>query len=488
MRRPVEFPRRDRRRSRGSEDDETADRGFGRIRIVGSLDEATIWSTGRGFAAGDLRRPGGSPPSDLRGVFATAESDDSGRWRLTRDALGIGKLFWCSGDDGTLLVASRPRRLIDAGCPFGEIRALPPGAAFDIDPRRRTVERLELGRGRLDGPGVAGCRSVDEVASEVRSVLDRFFSDLAGSARGSGIFVCLSGGLDSTGIAVLAREHFRDVVAVSFDLERPDGAGSADRRAARRVARDLGLPLMEVTVSAEGVLSLLDTVLVECIDWRDFNVHAGLVNAALAGAIHEERGGDRGDGGPLVLTGDLVNELLVDYEAETYRGRTYYRLPRLPLAAVRRFLVRGLATSHREVGVFGAWGLRTVLPYAVAADAYLALDADSLADPERKSRLARRVFGGAIPSYVYRRPKTRAQVGDPDTSRGVLALCSDRGVDREWLVRRFCRLHETDPTSLGRFIRAGRYRAGQPDPATTGRSSGPGEPQGHRSASGVRVP
>jgi 7-cyano-7-deazaguanine synthase in queuosine biosynthesis len=43
-------------------------------------------------------------------------------------------------------------------------------------------------------------------------------------------FVCLSGGLDSTGIAVLVREHFRNVVAVGFDLQRPDGRMSEDRQ------------------------------------------------------------------------------------------------------------------------------------------------------------------------------------------------------------------------------------------------------------------
>jgi len=98
-------------------------------------------------------------------------------------------------------------------------------------------------------------------------------------------FVCLSGGLDSTGIAVLVREHFRNVVAVGFDLQRPDGRMSEDRQVAERLARDLDLPLLEADVTEDRLFDMLDTVLVEGIDWRDFNVHAGLVNAVLAQAI-----------------------------------------------------------------------------------------------------------------------------------------------------------------------------------------------------------
>ena len=75
---------------------------------------------------------------------------------------------------------------------------------------------------------------------------------------------------------------------------------------------------------------MLDTVLVEGIDWRDFNVHTGLVNAVLAQAI----AGAATDGQAIVFTGDLANEFLADYESEEYRGTTYYRLPRLSPAAL----------------------------------------------------------------------------------------------------------------------------------------------------------
>jgi hypothetical protein len=73
------------------------------------------------------------------------------------------------------------------------------------------------------------------------------------------------------------------------------------------------------------------------------------------------------------------------------------------------------------------------------------------------------MFGNRIPDYVYTRPKTRAQVGDVDVGRGVLGLCLDRGIDAPALRQRFAELHRvSDPASLDRFIRAGRYRSSPP--------------------------
>src|SRR5207237_8247735 len=75
-------------------------------------------------------------------------------------------------------------------------------------------------------------------------------------------------------------------------------------------------------------LELLDTVLLEGIDWRDFNVHAGLVNAALARGIAQLHASD--SAAPVALTGDIANELLADYHAEQIGGRAFSALPPPP--------------------------------------------------------------------------------------------------------------------------------------------------------------
>jgi hypothetical protein len=258
---------------------------------------------------------------------------------------------------------------------------------------------------------------------------------------------------------MLALEHFREVLPVSFDLHRDGGPPSADRLTAERLTEHFRLPLLRVTPSADELLDGLDDVLREGIDWRDFNVHAALVNHALG----REIAAASASRDCLVLTGDLPNEYLVDYHAEELGGRTYYALPRLSPPALQAALVRGLDTSHREVGPFQAWRLPAVQVYAPAVDHYLALPDGFLAESRRKDQLSRLMFGARIPEYVYTRPKTRAQVGDVDVGRGVLGLCLARGIDAAALRRRFAELHGVgDPTALDRFIRAGRYRSSVP--------------------------
>lgn len=433
-----------------------------KLRLIGRLDHSIGWSGG-GLTDGTLADPGAPPPEQLLGAVAEVGCASNGtQCRLLRDPLGLGKLFWSTMAD-RILVAARPRRLIAEGCEFESIHAIPPGTIADLDLERGIARSSRLALENAASAEVGSAGAIARVAAGIRSRLNRFFAALADAHRASEVFVCLSGGLDSTGVALLARQFFPQMVAVSFDVQRPNGQISEDRRVAERLARDLRVPLLAVTVRADDVLEMVDTVLVEGIDWRDFNVHAGLVNACLARGIAEARTRGLPERPALVLTGDLSNEFLVDYEAETYEGRTYYRLPRLPVAAQRAALIRGLETSHREIGPFEAFGLRVVLPYAMAADRFAAIPSGFLERADRKPELVRLLFGNAIPKYVYQRRKTRAQLGDPDVSVGVLAICADHGVNEACLRRRFAELHGVrDMDALARFIRGGRYRSAIP--------------------------
>jgi asparagine synthetase B (glutamine-hydrolysing) len=425
------------------------------IRIEGELDPTSAWDGHRSYGEAPLTRE----PDDLanlRGGAAWVLGDDLTGWQVLRDPLGINKLFWARDGDGSIVFASRPRRLVDAGMRFEEVQAIPPGTVVDI----RSLNDEPTARSIVPDAWFSTDRttveSVEAVGSRIRGTLMRFLEAVRSSFRGRRIFVCLSGGLDSSGIAALACEVFPDVAAVSFDLKRTSGGPSDDRRSGERVARDLGIQCLDVTVTEDELLGRLDSVLVEGIDWRDFNVHAGLVNAALADGIADI------DQTSIVLTGDLANEFLIDYEPEWYRGSEHYRLPRLRPAALRASLVRGLDTSNRELGIFAARGLRLLQPYAVAADAFLSLGEDVLDRADRKQALGRVVFGTTVPDHVYSRHKVRAQVGSAGGG-GVLGMCLDRGIDAAWLRRRFCALHGIeDAAELDRFMRAGRYRAGIP--------------------------
>jgi asparagine synthetase B (glutamine-hydrolysing) len=431
------------------------------VRLVGTLDPNFAWDGARLYEAQDFRV--GSPvPRELRGAAVAVTREHDGGWRILRDPLGLNKLFWAESAEA-ILVAARPRKLVEAGCSFDDIRAIPRGCVLDFVPREpQPVEHSLRAEAWFSAHESAG-PSVEQIAGQIEATLRGYLTALATRYHAAPVFVCLSGGLDSSGIAVLAREHFADPVAVSFDLDRGRGAPSEDRRTAERLARDLGLAFLDVTVGEHALFEALDVVLVEGIDWRDFNVHAALVNAALASAIARAAAAYARRSPVLVLTGDLANEFLVDYQPETYRDATYYDLPALAPSALRTSLVHGLDTCHREVGVFAAWGLHVVQPYAAAVDSYLALPETFLKLEDRKPRLSRAIFGTRLPEYVYRRTKVRAQVGGPKSDGGVLAACADRGLDAVWLRRRFAELHRVgDPSRLDRFIRAGRYRAAVP--------------------------
>jgi asparagine synthetase B (glutamine-hydrolysing) len=431
------------------------------VRVVGELEATFAWDGAELYRDSDLAA-GRERPSTMRGAAASVEADAEGkRWRVVRDPLGLNKLFWAAEPDGGIVFAPRPWQLVQQGHSLDEISAVPRGLVIDLDP---AADQQPQGSSLIPETWSAASSSdgngIEAIGREIRQLLDRYLDAIAARHRAAPTFVCLSGGLDSSGITALVAEHFPDAVAVSFDLARPGGAASEDRATAARVARDLGLSLLEVTVTPDELLEPLDMVLREGIDWRDFNVHAALVNAALAKAVAGAT--DATDEHPLVFTGDLANEFLIDYHPEDYRGETYYALPRLEPLELRAFLVRGLDTSHREVGIFHALKLRLIQPYAVAVDAYLRLPASFLGLPDRKDRLCRAIFGSDVPDYVFTRPKTRAQVGD-ESQPGVLATCVDGGIDAAALRRRFAALHGgAEDRSLDRFIRAGRYRAKPP--------------------------
>jgi asparagine synthetase B (glutamine-hydrolysing) len=432
------------------------------IRVLSPLDRNVAWNGTSLYKDPDFE-VGAAPPYELRGAATSVRPGKGGSWRILRDPLGLNKLFWAYAEDGCVDMAARPRILVDAGHSFGGISAIPRGCIAEV-----TTDGKEPAADSLIPAGWFSSHrtsplGVEKAGQQIRSKLERYMAAIAVAHPSAPAFVCLSGGLDSSGIAAIAREYFPTVVAVSFDLVRPGKRASQDRVVAARLAHDLGMPLLEATVSEEELFANIDTVLVEGIDWRDFNVHAALVNAALAAAIDQALPARDPTVPVIVLTGDLANGFLVDYHPERYKAATYYQLPRLPAVALRASLVRGLDTCHGEIGVFAAWGLTVVQPYAVGADDYLALDAQLLGREDRKQRLCREVFGSLLPEYVYSRPKTRAQVGDQELGGGVLAVCVDRGFDSIWLRQRFARLHAvTEPSTLDRFIRAGRYRSAVP--------------------------
>lgn len=395
-----------------------------------------LWRRGVPCELSSLRI--GDGPVGIDGHFAGL----SEHWWV-RDAMGVHKLF-VAFRDGEIYANQFAIDLIREGFSLHEVWSVPSGSALSV--ARGWLTRIPFGA-PLEIPEVERWQDATE---RIQTSLMQTFERLKACVAGRPVYVTLSGGLDSSGIAALAAEYFDDVRAMTFAMSR-DGE-SGDLRSARLVAEHLGIALEVIQVGEEELLAGLDRAIVDGQDHRDFNLHCALVNQSLAAAIAARAPG------AFVLTGDGMNELMCDYEAVEYAGRTFYALPRLAPGALRRVLVRGLDAGDREVGVFSRLGLHTVQPYLLCASAYLCLPESFLLESDHKSSLARAVFGERIPDSVYRRPKVRAQVASEDGVRGTLAVVADAGFTGPTLMSRAASLYGCEEKELGRWIRGGMYR------------------------------
>jgi asparagine synthetase B (glutamine-hydrolysing) len=397
--------------------------------------------------------------SAVTGHFALHLRDDDDRHLLVRDPLGVNKLFYAVTPDGDVRTSNYAVDLLREGQPMTRIQSVPLGHLVRLSPSRRAFALEKYANIPFADSEVDLPHDLTAHATRIRSKLEATFRTLAQTLSGRSVYVTMSGGLDSTGIAVMARRFIGEFVGVTFRVEGGPSADLVkdDLHYARSVAQALGVPLEVVTVSRDALLSLIDSALVDGQDYRDFNVHCGLVNVALADAL-TARFGSSWTTPPAVLTGDTMNEIMADYSPVAYGAREYYGLPRVSIGRMRRILVSGLDSGDREVGVFARRGIQTIQPYALCADAYCQVPAALLTEPTAKQRLARAIFGDRIPGPIYARPKVRAQVGSSDEVGGTLAALVDQGVDAAALERRFCELHGLQPADLKAWIRGGYYR------------------------------
>lgn len=392
------------------------------------------------------------------GQFALHQVTGAETHVLARDPLGVNKLFFAIEPDGTVASSSYYIDLVRRGFPVTKVWSVPAGHVLTVAPAARELSLHRYTELGFNEQPLWDPADLQTGVALVRARLTRVFRRIASDVRGCSVYVTLSGGLDSTTIAVLVRQLIGEFTAVTFSVDDGSGNRSEDFSYATRVAAELGVPLLPVLATPDEVLSLIDTALVHGQDWRDFNVHCALVNAAIGRSVRALHASSGGSLPPVILTGDVMNELMADYAAVPYHGREYYRLPRLSPERLRRALVMGLDAGDREVGVFAHFGIDVIQPYAMCAAEYLALPSAFVAAPGAKQRLVRDVMGDAIPPYVYERPKARAQTGSARVPGGTLSVLADNGVDQNALAARFAELLGTQLARLSDLIRGGFYR------------------------------
>ena len=224
------------------------------VELVGAWDPDLAWD-GASLIDARLLEPGASLPIRLAGAAAGVHGDARRGWRMFRDPLGINKLFWSATGPDRIVAAARPFRLVKAGVPFETIRAFPRGTVLDILDSQRDVSAVTP---MVDPMSLPMGGHVASIAAAIRRTLDGYIEAVCAGLSQRPVYVCLSGGLDSTGIALLVRDHVPDLVFVSFDLVDGSARSSEDRETARRIARDFGVALIEVDARFEELRDLLD--------------------------------------------------------------------------------------------------------------------------------------------------------------------------------------------------------------------------------------
>ena len=270
---------------------------------------------------------GSATPQLLDGMFAFAISS-SNRLLLARDRIGIKPLYYarCTQDGSaeTLHFASEMKALTPLG---GDIKEFPPGTLYDSESGFRTYYQVP-DRAPLMLDVAVHLRRVRETVEE--AVRKRLLSDVP-----LGAF--LSGGLDSSIIAAIARRNMSELHTFSVGIE-----GSRDIEAARRVARHIGSIHHEYVYRADEVIEQLPEIVYHLESFDQDLVRSAIPTWFCARMAAEQV--------KVILTGEGADELFAGYayhkgitDHEALRGelrRSVSRLHNINLQRVDRMTMR----------------------------------------------------------------------------------------------------------------------------------------------------
>jgi asparagine synthase (glutamine-hydrolysing) len=314
----------------------------------------------------------------MRGMFAFALWDGvARRLFLARDRLGIKPLFWARTPE-YLLVASEVKAILASGLVeraidrdalddlFSLSYPCPPRTMFRGVQELRPAHRMTAGPGRVGEPtrwwrapftprGEHRPGREHDHERALREVLrdavrTHLVSDVPLAAR-------VSGGIDSSAIAALAREA-SGLAPVTFSIGFEDPRFDESVHA-RAVARHLGSTLQSVRADARVAERLTELV------WH--TEVPQVVPGALGGLLLAER--ERAEGIPVVLTGDGADELLGGYDVfRAARGRRLFERPWMQPFQPAALRLAGRVT-HQPRGLVD-WMLETARPSGQVAAAY----------------------------------------------------------------------------------------------------------------------
>ena len=255
------------------------------------------------------REAGVDTATQLDGMFALAIADGNELY-LARDPLGIKPLYY-GQHAGGLAFASELKALVRHA---EDVREFPPGTWFHS--RHGFQRYYEVPDGSPDSCSLTEHLRNVRIALE-QAVVKRLMSDVP-----LGAF--LSGGLDSSLIAAIARRHLDELHTFSVGIE-----GSRDIEAARLVARHLGTIHHEYLFTPDEALAALPEIIYH-LESFDQDLVRSAIPCFFASRLASEYV-------KVILTGEGADEMFAGYE--------YYRDISCP-HQLRHELRRSICSLH----------------------------------------------------------------------------------------------------------------------------------------------
>jgi asparagine synthase (glutamine-hydrolysing) len=282
--------------------DKITHRGPGGRKVM-EIEGATlgiVWSTSQTNARAALERDGIVHDGHGEGHLALAKAA-GGKLMLMRDQLGVAPLYG-TDDSGSLIFASEVKALQEATILINE---LPAGHRYN---GRRLELYFELKKQQpLDD-------SSENIAGELHR---RLAAAVEKCSNGDVMGSWLSGGLDSSTLAALARPHLRVLHTFAAGL-----AGAPDLEFAREVASFIQSQHHEVVLTLDSMLEVLPKVIYHLESFDALLVRSTITNYSVAklaseyvSEVFSGEGGDELFGGyeylkslePAMLPGELID-------------------------------------------------------------------------------------------------------------------------------------------------------------------------------------
>jgi asparagine synthase (glutamine-hydrolysing) len=341
-------------------------------------EEATIgvlWTQTQENAADVITQE--SAARDTAGNERLAEAKiDGARIILKRDRLGVAPLYYGWTADGRLCFASEVKALRMLS---REIRELPPGHTYDGE-RLQPYFRLELQK-PVESPPQA-------IAAELRR---RLSASVEGHIRAEEMGSWLSGGLDSSTLAALARPLLKKLFTFAAGVP-----GAPDLEFASEVARHIGSDHHEVVVRLADMLKVLPKVIENLESFDALLVRSTITNYLVAKSAS--------DFVPEVFSGESGDELFAGYsylknlDPAALAGELIDIIGRLHNTAFQR--VDRSASAHGTIAHV-AYADADVVDYA------LRIPTEYKLRQGIEKWILRRAMDGALPERVLDRTKAK---------------------------------------------------------------------------------